>query len=98
MSGGLAMLMRIRSGLFRAINGAFPYLGKGCCILMLAVVFIITTELSVSTTWSASTAAIPSMQEVVNRTHKADRLPLPLITRADYKLPIGCESVVSSFP
>jgi hypothetical protein len=64
---------------------------------MLATVSIITTELSVSTTWSAAPSAIPSMEEVVNRTHKGDRLPLPRIERAEHKLPVGCESVVSSF-
>jgi hypothetical protein len=61
----------------------------------LAAVSIITIQLSVSTTWSAA-SAIPSMEEVVNRTHKGDRLPLPRIERADQKLPVGCESVVSS--
>jgi hypothetical protein len=63
---------------------------------MLAAVSIITTELSVSATWSAAPSAIPSMEEIVNRTHKGDRLPLPRIERADHELPLGCESVVSS--
>jgi len=84
------------TGLFKPINRAFPYLGRGC-IVMLAAVSIITTGLSVSTTWSASPSAIPSMDEGVNRTSKGDRLPLPRIERADHKLPIGCESVVGSF-
>jgi hypothetical protein len=45
--------MPIQSGLFKSINRAFPYLGRGC-IVTLAVVSIITAELSVSTTWSAA--------------------------------------------
>jgi len=89
--------MPVRSGLFKSINRAFPYLGRSC-IVTLAVVSIITTELSVSTTWSAAPSAIPSMEGVVNRTHKGERLPLPRIERADHALPVGCESVVSSFP
>jgi hypothetical protein len=56
----------------------------------------ITSELSASTTWSAAPSAIPSI-EVVDRAHKADRLPLSRIERANRELPIGCESVVGSF-
>ena len=95
MWGDLAMLTPIRSGLFKPINRAFPCLGRGC-IVTLAAVSIITTGLSVSTTWSAAPSPIPSMEELVNRTHKGDRLPLPRIERADHELPVGCKSVVSS--
>jgi hypothetical protein len=92
--GDLVMSMPIASGLFNAINRAFPYLGRGC-VVSLAAVSIITTELSVSTTWSAASSVVPSMEEVVNRAHKGSRLPLPHIERAGHKLPVGCESVVS---
>jgi hypothetical protein len=88
------MLMPVRSGLFKAINRAFPYFGRGC-IVTLAAVSIITAELSASTNWSAAPSATPSMG-VVNRTYKGNRLPLPRIERADRELPIGCESVVSA--
>jgi benzoylformate decarboxylase len=67
--------MRIRSGPFKSINRVFPYLGRGC-IVILAMVFIVTAELSVSTTWSAASSMATSM-ETVNRTHKGDRLALP---------------------
>ena len=87
------MLMPIRNGLLKSINRNFPYLSKGC-IVILALVVIVTGELSASTTWSAAPSAIPSV-EVVNRTHKGDRLPLPRIERADHELPVGCESVAS---
>jgi hypothetical protein len=86
--------MFVRNGLFKSLNRNFPYLSRGC-IVILALVVIVTGELSASTTWSAAPSAIPAM-EVVNRTHKGDRLPLPRIERADHELPVGCESVVSS--
>jgi hypothetical protein len=35
--------------------------------------------------------------DVVSRAHKADRLPLRRIERADHELPVGCESVVGPF-
>jgi hypothetical protein len=96
------ILMRIRSGSFESINRGFPYLGRGC-IVFLAMVLIITAELSVSTTWSATSSMAPSM-ETVNRTHKGDRFPLlPALNRdtvnfllkSAAKLPVGCESVTS---
>ena len=93
--------MRIRSGPFKSINRVFPYLGRGC-IVILAMVFIVTAELSVSTTWSAASSMATSM-ETVNRTHKGDRLALPALHRDSLnfrlehpaKLPVGCESVAS---
>jgi hypothetical protein len=88
------MLMPIRSDLFKSINRNFPYLSRGF-IVILTLVVIVTSELSVSTTWSAAPSAIPST-EVVNRAHKGDRLLLPRIERAERELPVGCESVVSS--
>ena len=96
------ILMHIRSGPFKSINRGFPYLGRGC-IVILAVVLIITAELSVSTSWSAASSMATSM-ETVNRTHKTDRLPLPALHRDSVnfrlehpaKLPVGCESVASS--
>ena len=39
--------MHIRSGPFKSINRGFPYLGRGC-IVILAMVFIVIAELSVS--------------------------------------------------
>jgi hypothetical protein len=87
------MLMPVRSGLFKSINRNFPYLTRGS-IVILALVVIVTSELSASATWSVAPSAVPSV-EVVNRTHKGDRLPLPRIERANHELPVGCESVVS---
>jgi hypothetical protein len=97
--------MHIRSGPFKSINRSFPYLGRGC-IVILAMVLIITAELSASTTWSATSSMAPSMQ-TVDRAKKGDRLlPFPALHRdtvnfplkSPAKLPVGCESVVSSFP
>ena len=87
---GATMLMPVQSGRFKSINRAFP------CIVTLALVAAITSELSTSTTWSAAPSPIPSL-EVLDRAHKADRLPLRRIERADHELPVGCESVVGSF-
>ena len=85
--------MRVRSDLVSSKNRRFPYLGRGC-IVVLAMVLIVTAELLASTTWSASSATALSMQ-TVERAHKTDRLPLHRDTVA-MKLPQGCESVVSS--
>jgi hypothetical protein len=94
--------MPIRNGLFKSINRAFPYLGRGC-VVVLAAVSIITTELSVSTTWSAASSVVSSA-EIVNRAQKGDRLPLaPTLSvkpteqtgLSDQALPVGCESVGS---
>ena len=87
--------MLIRRGIVSAINYTFPYLSGGF-IVILALVVVITSELSASTTWSATSSAIPSF-EVLDRAHKADRLPLPRIEQAEHELPVGCESVVGSF-
>ena len=89
------MSMSVRSGRFKSINLAFPYLSRGF-IVVLALVAAITSELPASATWSAAPSAIPSL-EVVDRAHKTDRLPLPRIERADHELPVGCESVVGFF-
>ena len=95
--------MHIRSGSFKLINRSCPYLGRAC-IVILAMVFLITAELSVSTTtWSAASSMPPSV-ETVNRTSKGDRLPLPPLhsdsvnfqLQHPAKLPVGCESVASS--
>jgi hypothetical protein len=95
MWGDLAMLMPVRNDLFKSLNRNFPYLSKAS-IVILALVVIVTSELSASTIWSAAApSAIPSM-EVVNRTHKGDRLPLPRAERPNHEFPVGCESVVSS--
>ena len=87
--------MLIRRGIVSAINHTFPYLSRGF-IVILALVVVITSELSASTTWSAAPSPVPAV-DVVSRAHKADRLPLPRIERADHELPVGCESVVGSF-
>jgi hypothetical protein len=78
------MLTLVRSGLFKSINRNFPYLTRGS-IVILALVVIVTSELSASATWPAAPSAIPSV-EVVNRTYKGDRLPLPRIERADPRI------------
>jgi hypothetical protein len=64
-------------------------------IVVLALVIAIISGLSAPTTWSAAPATIPAV-DVVSGAHKADRLPLPRIERADRELPVGCESVVSA--
>ena len=95
--------MRIRGGLFKSVNRRFPYLSRDC-IVSLAMVFIITAELSTSITWSAASERAPSMQ-TVDRAKKGDRLPLFPTLHPDTvnfglkrpaKLPVGCESVASS--
>jgi hypothetical protein len=90
------IVMHIRSGSFKSINHVFPYLGRGC-IVILAMVFIVTAELSVSTTWSAASMTAPSTQ-TVDRAAKGDRLPLHrhTVLNSPAKLPVGCESVISS--
>jgi hypothetical protein len=89
-----------RRGPVKSIIRAFPYLGRGC-IVILAAVAIITSELSVSTTSSTS---VVSPTHVVDRTTKGDRLPLipalPVkpteqIGFRDRALPVGCEAVGS---
>ena len=93
MWGDLALL--IRRGILSAINRNFPYLSRGC-IVVLALVIVMASGLSAATTWSAAPSAITSL-EVVDRAHKSDRLLLLRIERVDRKLPVGCESAVSSF-
>ena len=85
--------MRVRTDLVSSINRGFPYLARGC-IVVLAIVFIVTAELLASTTGSASSATALSMQ-TVERAHKTDRLPLHRHT-VSMKLPEGCELVVTS--
>jgi hypothetical protein len=85
--------MRVRTDLVSSINRGFPYLRRGC-IVVLAIVFTVTAELLASTTWSASSATALSVQTVL-RAHKTDRLPLYRYTVAT-KLPEGCESIVGS--
>ena len=62
------MLMPSEPVLFKSINRNFPYLTR-VSIVVLALVVVIFSELSASTTWSAAPSAISSM-EVVNRTQK----------------------------
>ena len=97
--------MFIRGGLFKPVNRTFPYLGRGC-IVILSAVSIITTELSASTTWSAVSSVVPS-RNIVDRTQKSDRLPLHRNTVTSLlkgpeqtgfrgqALPVGCEAVGS---
>ena len=97
--------MFVLSGLFKSVNRAFPYLGRGCFVILSAV-SIIATELSASTTWSAASSVVPSTN-IVDRTQKSDRLPLhqntvtsPLKGREQtgfggQALPVGCEAVGS---
>jgi hypothetical protein len=96
------MLMPVRSGLFKSVNRNFPYLTRGS-IVILALVVIVTSELSASATWSAAPSAIPAIPaipsvEFVNRTHKGDRLPLPRIERADHELPGGDDGDITLRP
>jgi hypothetical protein len=56
-----------RRGSVQSIIRAFPYLSKGC-IVILAAVAIITSGLSVATTSSASSEGSPANED---RTHPA---------------------------
>ena len=77
-----------RGGPIQSVIHTFPYLGRGV-IVALAVVSVITTELSVSTTWSAA-SSVGSSAEVVNRAQKGDRLPLaPALHRNTVNLPLN---------
>jgi hypothetical protein len=95
--------MLSRKGSVRSIDRAFPYLARGC-IVILAGVAIIMGELSVSTTSPASSVVGP----IVDRSQKADRLqlsptffletaklPLKHTAVSNQALPDGCESVSS---
>jgi hypothetical protein len=87
--------------LFKSLNrGVF----NGGCIAMLATVIILTAKPH-SITSSANSSMAPSMQ-MVDRSNKGDRLTFlsslhednskfPLTSPAT--LPVGCESVISSF-
>jgi hypothetical protein len=88
-----------RRGQFQSVICAFPYLGRGC-IVILAMVAILTSGLSVSVTSSAPSLVSPA--DLVDRTTKGDRLPLvpALIKRGEqigpnHHLPVGCEAVAS---
>jgi len=93
--------MLSRRGPVQSIIRAFPYLGKGC-IVILAAVAIITSGLSVATTSSAFSVVSPA--DIVDRSHKSDRLlpvmPTPTLkstkrTGSNNHLPVGCEAVTS---
>jgi hypothetical protein len=71
----------IRRGILSALNRKFPYLSRGS-IIVLALVIAMVSGLSASTTWSAAPSAITPF-EVIDRAHKADRLPLPRIERVE---------------
>jgi hypothetical protein len=96
--------MLSRKGPVRSINRAFPYLARGC-VVVLAGVAIITSGLSVLTTSSAS---VVSPANVMDRSQKGDRLQLaPTFFRttanlpqkqigvSNHALPDGCEAVSS---
>ena len=89
-------LMYTRDGLFECVNRGFPYLARGC-VVILAMLFVVTAELSASTSWSAVSIPAPSTQ-TVDRAAKRDRLPLHrhTVLNSPAKLPVGCESVISS--
>jgi hypothetical protein len=97
--------MLSRKGPVRSINRAFPYLARGCLVVLAGVV-IITAGLSVSTISSASSVVSPA--NIVDRSQKGDRLQLaPMFFRttanlpqkqtgvSNHALPEGCESVSS---
>jgi len=92
--------MLSRRGPVQSIIRAFPYLGKGC-IVILAAVAIITSGLSVATTSSAFSVVSPA--DIVDRSHKGDRLPGYAYTAlkstkqtgSNNHLPVGCEAVTS---
>ena len=76
-----------RKGSIRSINRAFPCLAIGC-IAVLAVVAIITSELSVATASSVSSAV--SSANIVDRSQKGDRLQLaPTFFRTTASLPLA---------
>jgi hypothetical protein len=77
-------------------SGPFPYLGRGC-IVVLTMVFIIVTYLSASSARSAVSSVVSPVQ-TVNHALKGDRLPLRRTEKlgfSDHKLPVGCEPVSS---
>ena len=92
--------MLSRTGPVQSIIRVFPYLGKGC-IVILAAVAIITSGLSVATTSSAFSVVSPA--DIVDRSHKGNRLPVMPTppfkstkrTGSNYELPVGCEAVTS---
>ena len=87
-------------GLVQSIIRAFPYLGRGC-VVILAAVAILASGLSASTISSASSVVSPA--DIVDRTTKGDRLPLvpTLPTKSIepalsmHRLPVGCEAAAS---
>jgi hypothetical protein len=91
-----------RKGSIRSINHAFPYLARGC-IVVIALVAVLASELSVSAT---STASVVSSANIVDRSQKGDRLhlaptffrknlPLKQTGISTQALPEACESVSS---
>jgi hypothetical protein len=71
-----------------------------CSVILTIISFFGGFELSVATAWSEAATAV----EMVNRTAKADRLPLASVSQLKFlkppapnqKLLDGCESVASS--
>jgi hypothetical protein len=77
-------------------SGPFPYLGRGC-IVVLAMVFIIVTYISTSTARSAVSSVVSPVQ-TISHALKGDRLPLKRSEQPDFshhKLLVGCEPVSS---
>ena len=87
-----------QTGSVQSIIRTFPYLGRGC-IVILAVVAILASGLSASTTSASSVVPV----DVVDRTTKGDRLPLvPALPMKStepalsmHRLPVGCEAAAS---
>jgi len=89
-----------RTNQSQSLGRGFPYAVGTCSVILTVISFFAGFELSVATASSeAATAA-----EMVNRTAKADRLPLPFVSQIKIlkvpapgqKLLDGCESVASS--
>ncbi len=90
--------MYTRGSLLKSVNRGFPYLARGC-VVILAMVLVVTAQLSASTIRSA--ASIPAaFTETVDRANKQDRLPVhrdtvSLPVQRPVKLPVACNSYLS---
>jgi len=91
--------MSPRTNQFQSLRRGSPYVVGSCSVILTIISIYGGIELSVATAaWSEAATAV----EMVNRTAKADRLPLASVIQMkflpapDQKLPDGCESLASS--